>query len=194
LVRADDSVEELSTEPDWPLGAFERIRAFRRHQRRLHDGDRLVLYSDGIARRRTRTGLFGATGIVRAVTGADSRSATATARAIQEAVVSASEEALPDDAAVIVLAVAGEGGSRADLETDADAPLPLPPLARGRPRPQRTTPDIVTSQTAERTAARSGCGPRELFARGPCSKLLDQQQRQRRPSQEPLSSRGVVPR
>jgi hypothetical protein len=36
---------------------------------------------------------------------AGGRSAPATVRAIQEAVVSASEDALPDDAAVIVLAV-----------------------------------------------------------------------------------------
>jgi serine phosphatase RsbU (regulator of sigma subunit) len=105
LLRADDSIEELTTQPDPPLGVLERTRAFHRHQRRLHDGDRLVLYTDGISRRRTADGLFGTEGIATAATGATGRSATATARAIQEAVVSASKDPLHDDAAVVVLAV-----------------------------------------------------------------------------------------
>ena len=104
LLRADDTVEELVTVPDLPLGAFERTRAFRRHQRRLGQGDRLVLYSDGVSRRRTADGLFGTDGIVEAVRGTAGRSATSTVRAIQEAVASASKDPLPDDAAVIVLA------------------------------------------------------------------------------------------
>jgi AcrR family transcriptional regulator len=115
LLRADDTIEELATAPDLPLGAFERARPFRRHQRRLGQGDRLVLYSDGVSRRRTADGLFGTQGIVGAVRGTAGRSATATARAIQEAVASASEDPLPDDAAVIVLAAtpaAGPTGGR----------------------------------------------------------------------------------
>jgi serine phosphatase RsbU (regulator of sigma subunit) len=105
LLRADDTVEELATKPDLPLGVFERARTFHHHQRRLVDGDRLVLYSDGVSRRRTSDGFFGTEGIGSAATAIDRRSATATARAIQEAVVSASEDPLPDDAAVVVLAV-----------------------------------------------------------------------------------------
>jgi AcrR family transcriptional regulator len=105
LVRADDTVEELATQPDLPLGVLERTRAFHRHQRRFLHGDRLVMYSDGVSRRRTDDGLFGIEGIVKAASGARGRSATATVRAIQEAVVSASEDPLPDDAAVVVLAV-----------------------------------------------------------------------------------------
>ena len=104
LIEADGTVEELATQPDLPLGVFERERVFHRHQRRLAGSDRLVLYSDGIARRRTDDGLFGTEGIARAAAGAPTTSATATARAIQEAVVSASEDPLPDDAAVVVLA------------------------------------------------------------------------------------------
>jgi AcrR family transcriptional regulator len=106
LLRADGSVAELATRPDLPLGVFERSRTFHRHQRRLEGGDRLVLYSDGVARRRTADGLFGSRGIARAAAGARGASAAAVARAIQEAVVSASEDPLPDDAAVVVLAVA----------------------------------------------------------------------------------------
>ncbi|MEA2282245.1 MAG: hypothetical protein QOK21_2852 [Solirubrobacteraceae bacterium] len=105
LLRADDTVEELATRPDLPLGVFERTRAFHRHQRRLFHGDRLILYTDGISRRRTGDGPFDTTGIAKAARGASGRAATATARAIQEAVVSASEDPLPDDAAIVVLAV-----------------------------------------------------------------------------------------
>jgi serine phosphatase RsbU (regulator of sigma subunit)/AcrR family transcriptional regulator len=104
LLHADDTVEELATKPDLPLGVLEHTSRFHRHQRRLLDGDRLVLYSDGISRRRTSDGLFGTEGIVTAASAANGHSATATARAIQEAVVSASEDPLPDDAAVVVLA------------------------------------------------------------------------------------------
>jgi AcrR family transcriptional regulator len=104
LISAGGTVEELATRPDLPLGLVERTRAFRRHQRRLLDGDRLVLYTDGISRRKTADGPFGTEGIAKAVRGAGSRSAPAAARAIQEAVVTASEDALPDDAAVVVLA------------------------------------------------------------------------------------------
>jgi len=104
LISAGGTVEELATQPDLPLGLVERTGPFRRHQRRLVDGDRLVLYTDGISRRRTADGPFGTDGIAKAVRGAGSRSAPAAARAIQEAVVTASEDALPDDAAVVVLA------------------------------------------------------------------------------------------
>jgi|SRR5215211_5031338 len=105
LIRPDNAVDELATQPDLPLGVCARNRAFHRHQRRLVDGDRLVMYSDGISGRRTDDGAFGTAGIVKAVRGAAERSAAAAARAIQEAVVSASEDPLPDDAAVVVLAV-----------------------------------------------------------------------------------------
>ena len=73
--------------------------------RHVLDGDRLVLYSDGVPRRCTGDAAFGAGGIASAAIASHGRSATATNRAIQEAVVSASEDPLPDDAAVVVLAV-----------------------------------------------------------------------------------------
>jgi serine phosphatase RsbU (regulator of sigma subunit) len=107
LIGRDDTVEELATQPDLPLGLTERPRAFRRQQRRLADGDLLVLYTDGISRRRTADGPFDTDGIAKAVFGARIRSATAAARAVQEALVSASEDDLPDDAAVVVLEANG---------------------------------------------------------------------------------------
>jgi Stage II sporulation protein E (SpoIIE) len=105
LLHADGTAEELATPPDLPLGLTDRPRGFRRRQRRVEDGDRLVLYTDGISRRRTADGPFDVDGIAGAVRRAVGRSATATARAVQEAVVSASEDPLPDDAAIVVLAV-----------------------------------------------------------------------------------------
>jgi AcrR family transcriptional regulator len=104
VLRADDSIEQLMTEPALPLGLFERQRRFTRHQRRLDDGERLILHSDGITARRTPEGLFGLDGIERAVRAAPSRSATAIAKAIQEAVLAAAEDPLQDDAVAIALA------------------------------------------------------------------------------------------
>jgi serine phosphatase RsbU (regulator of sigma subunit) len=104
VVRPDDTIEQLSTEPGLPLGLWERERRFTRHQRRLGSGERLILHSDGITARRTPNGLFGLDGIERAVREAPSRSATAIAKAIQEAVMSAAEDPLQDDAVAIVLA------------------------------------------------------------------------------------------
>jgi AcrR family transcriptional regulator len=104
VVRADSTIEQLATEPGLPLGLWERERRFSRRQRRLEPGERLILHSDGITARRTAEGLFGLDGVERAVRDAPSRSATATARAIQEAVMRSSEDPLQDDAVVVVLA------------------------------------------------------------------------------------------
>lgn len=104
VVRPDNTIEQLATEPGLPLGLWERERRFVRSQRRLEDGERLILHSDGITARRTPEGLFGLDGIERAVRGAEGVSATATARAIQEAVMSAAEDQLQDDAVAVVLA------------------------------------------------------------------------------------------
>jgi serine phosphatase RsbU (regulator of sigma subunit) len=105
LVRADGTAQELATAPDLPLGLTDRTRGFHRRQRRLDDGDRLILYTDGISRRGTGDRAFDVDGIAGAVRAAAGRSATAAVRAVQEAVVGASEDPLPDDAAIVVLAV-----------------------------------------------------------------------------------------
>jgi hypothetical protein len=116
----------------------EVLVPFRRHQRRLLDDDRLVFYSDGISRRRTSDGLFGTQGIAKAAKAAEARSATATARAIQEAVVNASEDPLPDDAAVIEL-----GRQRRD---------------RGR----RSAPSRLTRRKEPQATRRIGLAPARL--------------------------------
>ncbi len=103
LLRPDGRGQELTTQPELPLGIPDTERRFRRSHHKLDPGDRVVLYTDGISRRPTKTGVFGRDGITRAAA-SSAPSATATARAIQEAVVSASSDPLRDDAAVVVLA------------------------------------------------------------------------------------------
>ncbi|MDQ3933167.1 MAG: SpoIIE family protein phosphatase [Actinomycetota bacterium] len=110
VVRPDDTVEQLPVDSNLPLGVFDRERKFTRRQRRLEEGERLVLHSDGITARRTTEGLFGLDGIEKAIRGAPSRSATTMAKSIQEAVMSASEDALQDDAVVVVLAPESHAG------------------------------------------------------------------------------------
>jgi serine phosphatase RsbU (regulator of sigma subunit)/AcrR family transcriptional regulator len=104
VVRPDASMEQLPPGPGLPLGLLDRERRFTRRQRRLDDGERLILHSDGITARKTPDGLFGVDGIERAVRAAPSGSASAIARAIQEAVMSATTDPLQDDAVAIVLA------------------------------------------------------------------------------------------
>jgi AcrR family transcriptional regulator len=106
LLHADGSDEELWTEPDLPLGLFERTRTFSRSYRQIAPSDRIVLYTDGISARPTRDGLFGRDGIASAARDAGGTSASSIARAIQQAVVGASDRPLRDDAAVTVLAPA----------------------------------------------------------------------------------------
>jgi serine phosphatase RsbU (regulator of sigma subunit) len=109
ILHPDDTIEQLSREPALPLGLFGRERKFVRHQRRLNDEERLILHSDGITARKTPDGLFGLDGIERAVRGASSRSATAIAKAIQESVMTATDDPLQDDAVAIVFAPTAPG-------------------------------------------------------------------------------------
>ena len=79
----------------------------RTEERRLHRGERLVLYSNGISERPLAGDRrFGLEGSARTLAGlVAGASAARTARAIQQAVVDASSRPLEDDAAVVVLAV-----------------------------------------------------------------------------------------
>ena len=104
VVRPDGSMQQLPLGPGLPLGLLERERRFTRRQRRLDDGERMILHSDGITARKTPDGPFGVDGIERAVRAAASGSASDIARAIQEAVMSATTDPLQDDAVAIVLA------------------------------------------------------------------------------------------
>ena len=107
LVAVDGTVEELHGPRHPELGRLDPDRPVRTEERRLHRGERLVLYSDGISERPLDDGRpFGLEGIRAAVAAlAEGASAARTARAIQQAVVAVSSRPLEDDAAVVVLAV-----------------------------------------------------------------------------------------
>ena len=122
VIRGDDTVEQLTAEPELPLGLFDRERRFVRRQRRLEEDERLILHSDGITARKTPDGLFGLDGIERAVRLAESRSATAIARQIQEAVMEATDAPLQDDAVAIVLSPTSERGRLRTGRRRADPP------------------------------------------------------------------------
>jgi PAS domain-containing protein len=104
VLAPDGTVTELRAPPALPLGLGPRERPFKRSFRTLHEGERVVLYTDGVSNRPVGDGVFGSEGIARAARSADGGSASALARAIQEEVVAASERPLRDDAAVVVLA------------------------------------------------------------------------------------------
>ena len=106
LVGVNGTVEELDADETTPLGSSDRRRAVIRRERRLREGERVILYSDGIVERRTATGgALGLDGVRRAVSIAADGTAVALATAILEAVVNASREPMDDDAALLVLAV-----------------------------------------------------------------------------------------
>jgi serine phosphatase RsbU (regulator of sigma subunit) len=90
-----------------PLGRGEADLAFAVTERKLRPGERLILLTDGIIGRHTEGGgVFGLDGVRSAVESAAHPTAALTAMAIQQAVTDCWEEALEDDATVVVMAVA----------------------------------------------------------------------------------------
>jgi serine phosphatase RsbU (regulator of sigma subunit) len=68
-------------------------------------GERLLLYSDGVSERRTADGgRIGDDGLRAILAELGARSAAATVRGLQDAVLAASSEALRDDATLLVIA------------------------------------------------------------------------------------------
>jgi serine phosphatase RsbU (regulator of sigma subunit) len=106
LMAADGTTEELRGPVSLPFGVAEPgTRHFERAQRNLGAGDRVIFYSDGITERRTPSGLFGIDGLIGAARAAADPSAAAVTDAIEQAVMSASEEDLSDDATQLVLRI-----------------------------------------------------------------------------------------
>jgi serine phosphatase RsbU (regulator of sigma subunit) len=107
LISPAGDVSELEGHRTYPLGlTLDASRRFERNQCQLSPGDRVLLYSDGITERRTAGGRFGLDGLATAVRGASGSSAAATATAIEQAVLSVSEDPISDDATQLVLRVA----------------------------------------------------------------------------------------
>ena len=104
VIRADGRAERLGLAETPQLG-MEKGLAPEPEQRQLTPGDRLILFSDGVSERETRSGRpFGHEGIAAAAASASAISVAGTVKAIEEAIIAASDEPLSDDTALVVLA------------------------------------------------------------------------------------------
>ena len=108
LLRADGSVEELTSAGTYPLGLLDDdARSFTTNRRRLGRGERLLLYSDGVTERRRTDGTFlGLEGLLSFLRTARSTSAAEIVRGLHDVVVGASPKPLRDDATMLLLAPA----------------------------------------------------------------------------------------
>jgi hypothetical protein len=105
VLRADGRVHELDGERTYPLGMQFADRAFPVLSAAVGPGDRLLLYSDGVSERRTADGgRIGEDGLRAILTEIGPRSAAATVRGLQDAVIKASRGPLRDDATLLVIA------------------------------------------------------------------------------------------
>jgi serine phosphatase RsbU (regulator of sigma subunit) len=87
-----------------PLGAPDGLGDVVTRTRRLVDGDRLVLASDGVlSRTSTAAEAFGTQGVVDAVRDAPFASAAGAVSSIEATLRSMSDEDLTDDATIVVL-------------------------------------------------------------------------------------------
>lgn len=97
------AVNELVEEGTYPLGLFDRDRAFHRVEHHVEPGQRVLLYSDGIAEHRDDAGdLFGTENITRTLMACRPATAAGTVRALQDAVLSFSRRPLRDDATILL--------------------------------------------------------------------------------------------
>jgi serine phosphatase RsbU (regulator of sigma subunit) len=105
ILRADGRVAELDGERTYPLGIRFSDREFPVLSAQVGPGDRLLLYSDGVSERHTADGgRIGESGLRAILADLGPRSAASTVRGLQDAVISASPDALRDDATLLVLA------------------------------------------------------------------------------------------
>ncbi|WP_445149849.1 PP2C family protein-serine/threonine phosphatase [Baekduia sp. Peel2402] len=104
LITADGELEVLGDGGLPKLGARRFPEAPVVQERRIADGDRLLLLSDAVMARPTLNGeTLGLDGIRDAVAKAPLASAAGTLRAIEDAVRAAAKDPLSDDATVVVL-------------------------------------------------------------------------------------------
>ncbi|MCW2954164.1 MAG: SpoIIE family protein phosphatase [Conexibacter sp.] len=106
LADLDGTLAELDGPVHPPLGSGTASRDYELTQVVLDPGERLILLTDGVTGRPTRSGRsFGVDGIRDAVAATAAPTAAATAMAILQAVTACSPEPLLDDATLVVLAV-----------------------------------------------------------------------------------------
>ena len=105
IVRSDGRVDALDGERTYPLGMRFAERTFPVLSAQVAPGERLLLYSDGVSERRCADGnRIGEDGLGAILTELGPLSAASTVRALQDAVIDASPEALRDDATLLVVA------------------------------------------------------------------------------------------
>ncbi|MDQ6818918.1 MAG: serine/threonine-protein phosphatase, partial [Actinomycetota bacterium] len=106
VVDAEGQLEELEGTADPALGTGPSDPSYQTNQRQLHQGERLILLTDGITERKMEHGgKFGVNGLRDALERADNPTAASTAMAIQQAVTDCWREPLEDDGTVVVMAI-----------------------------------------------------------------------------------------
>jgi Stage II sporulation protein E (SpoIIE) len=103
LVGADGKTAVCDGRAGPPLGILEASPPLVTHELTLQDGDRLVLYSDGVTERRSGAGRLGFEGLERAAARTAHPSAASLATCLLRIVTQASPEPLRDDASLLVL-------------------------------------------------------------------------------------------
>ncbi len=106
LVDINQQLIELKSARHPALGHRGNDQKYRRDERQLNPGERLILVTDGITQRKMENGAnFGIDGIRRALEKADNDTAASTAMAIQQTLTADWQEPLQDDGTIVVLAV-----------------------------------------------------------------------------------------
>jgi serine phosphatase RsbU (regulator of sigma subunit) len=104
LLDPDGTVTPLEGDGTYPLGLFRPQRAFRRTERDVEPGHRILLYSDGVTERRDDTrSQFGTENISRTLRACAHATVAGTVRALQDAVLGFSSRPLRDDATILLV-------------------------------------------------------------------------------------------
>jgi hypothetical protein len=110
LIDPDGAVTVLGGDGSYPLGLFRRRRAFRRTERTLEPGQRILLYSDGVSERRdSARNQFGTENISRTLRACADATVAETVRALQDAVLEFSSRPLRDDATILLVGTDRDG-------------------------------------------------------------------------------------
>jgi serine phosphatase RsbU (regulator of sigma subunit) len=104
LIDPDGAITPLEGDGTYPLGLFRRQRTFRRTERDVEPGHRLLLYSDGVTERRDNArNQFGTENISRTLRACAHATVAGTVRALQDAVLEFSSRPLRDDATILLV-------------------------------------------------------------------------------------------
>ncbi|MDQ6822196.1 MAG: SpoIIE family protein phosphatase [Actinomycetota bacterium] len=106
VVDTNGELRELQGAEHPALGKGPTDPSYHPSKRQLHSGERLILLTDGITKRRMESGdTFGVNGLRDALERAANPTAASTAMAIQQAVTDCWREPLQDDGTIVVMAV-----------------------------------------------------------------------------------------